>query len=134
MKFGPERRIRKRPEFQAIQRDGRRVVTENFVFIVARAPQEQAAPRLGITVTKRVGNSVRRNRLKRLIRAAFQLEQGVLPHGFDLVVICRKDTSSLSTGDVVTQLRASEKRLKKALSSVPEVAPAAGLKSSAERV
>jgi ribonuclease P protein component len=119
MKFPKERRIRKRPEFQAIQSQGRRVVTDNFVLIVARAPTVDAAPRLGITVTKRVGNSVRRNRLKRMIRAAFQLEQGVLPPGYDLVVICRKDTISLSTQDVVAQLRSSEKRLKKALTASP---------------
>lgn len=133
MKFGPERRIRKRPEFQAIQSDGRRVVTENFVLIVARAPDANAAPRLGITVTKRVGNSVRRNRIKRMVRAAFQQEEGVLPPGFDLVVICRKDTSSLSTIDVVAQLRDSEKRLKKQLNFVPDFASAFGRKTSIAR-
>jgi ribonuclease P protein component len=123
MKFGPERRVRKRHEFQAIQQQGRRVVTEHFVFILAVSPADSVASRLGITVTRRVGNSVRRSRLKRLIRAAFREENGMVPSGLDLVVICRHDRTDLCTQDVVGQFRASSKKIQKAIQALAGQAP-----------
>ncbi len=45
-------------------------------------------PRLGITVSRRVGNAVRRNRWKRLLREAFRVMQSDLP-GLDLVCVVR---------------------------------------------
>ncbi len=46
-------------------------------------------PRLGIPVGRKFGNAIRRNRVKRLIREAFRIEQGALPSGFDLVCFPR---------------------------------------------
>lgn len=43
-------------------------------------------PRLGLSVGRRVGNAVTRNRIKRLLREAFRLEQNLLPPGVDMVV------------------------------------------------
>jgi ribonuclease P protein component len=111
MKFGPQRRIRKRPEFQALQAQGRRAVSPHFVFIIAAAPVVDALPRLGITVTKRVGNAVRRSRIKRIVRAAFQQENGLVPRGYDLVVIARKDDPQLRPTDVVAEFRNCARRL-----------------------
>lgn len=111
MKFGPERRIRKRPEFQSLQAQGRRAVSPHFVFIIAAAAAPDALPRLGITVTKRVGNAVRRSRIKRIVRAAFQQENGLVPRGYDLVIIARKDDPDLCPADVVAQFRNSAKKL-----------------------
>lgn len=121
MKFGPERRIRTSPEFQSIQRQAQRAVSHNFVFLVAKAATPDALPRLGITVTKRVGNSVRRSRLKRIIRAAFQQENGMIPLGYDLVVICRVDRDDLKTADVIAQFRNSSKKLLRSLNQPPTV-------------
>jgi ribonuclease P protein component len=45
--------------------------------------------RLGLTVPRRVGSAVRRNRIKRLIREAFRLQQHELPGSYDLVVVVR---------------------------------------------
>ena len=42
--------------------------------------------RLGLSVSSRVGNAVKRNRIKRLLREAFRLDQHALPHGIDLVI------------------------------------------------
>lgn len=115
MKFGSDRRVRKRPEFQAIQRAGRRIPTKHFVLIVAPASEPDNLPRLGITASKKVGNAVRRNRLKRIVRAAFRATEGFLPPGFDLLVICTQDCESLTAKSVVSEWRSVEKQVKKAL-------------------
>lgn len=118
MKFGPQRRIRKHLEFQEIQRRGQRVVTTHFIWVLARSKELNAPARLGITASKRVGNAVRRNRLKRLVRAAFRELEGMLPAGFELVVICRRDEPDISTQTVVQQWRGAQKRVKRVLSEL----------------
>jgi len=56
---------------------------------VFAAPNEVGHPRLGLSVPRRVGTAVRRNRIKRRIREAFRLQQHELPPGLDLVVAVR---------------------------------------------
>lgn len=58
-------------------------------FVVFGRPNGLGWTRLGLSVGKRVGGAVRRNRVKRLLREAFRLEQHVLAPGFDLVVTVR---------------------------------------------
>ena len=115
MKFPKQRHVRKRPEFQEIQRQGRRVSTNHFVWIIARNPDPEHPSRLGITASKKFGNSVRRSRVKRVVREAFRQLQGMLPLGHDLVVICRSEPPELSTTQVVREWRASQKRIDKVL-------------------
>jgi ribonuclease P protein component len=72
---------------------------------------KSAALRLGFTVSKKVGNSVIRNRIKRRLRAAAQavLPTKAVPH-LDLVIIGRQNTFKRSFPDLLTDL---EKALKK---------------------
>ena len=78
-------RILKRSDFITINLHGRRLRTQNFTIIAQ--PNGRDITRLGIAVSKRVGHSVKRNRLKRLIREFFRLHKDMLPAGYDLVII-----------------------------------------------
>lgn len=86
--------IRKRADFLAANR-GKRFVTSNFVLLAHRRRSDHPIPvdtiRRGITVTKKIGNAVARNRMKRRFRAL--LAQTLPSHGIagvDHVMIGRK--------------------------------------------
>lgn len=105
------RRVRKRSEYVRIQKLGRRISTEHFVLILqTRAPKDPEAGgieacRLGITMSSRFGNAVRRNRAKRLAREAFRALQAELPSHSDLVVIGKKDDPELNLAQVISEWR-----------------------------
>ena len=86
-------KIRNRRDFVAAARAGEKFVAEGFVMQV-RDRGDSAAPRFGVTATKKVGNAVVRNRAKRRLRA---LARSVLANhgrpGHDYVLIARHDTS-----------------------------------------
>ena len=82
-RFRPPDRIRKRAEYQTVYDRGQRIPSSSFVLFVLR--NSAGRPRLGITVTKRVGNAVRRNRAKRLIREIFRRHKAGLMN-IDIVV------------------------------------------------
>lgn len=68
------------------------------------ALRESPGPaRLGITVTRKVGTAVVRNRAKRLVREAFRHLPGLLPDGVDMVVIVRSMWTGAKMADVVTE-------------------------------
>jgi ribonuclease P protein component len=52
-------------------------------------PNDLGHPRLGLSVSRRVGTAPRRNRIKRLLRESFRLMQHDLPRGYDLVIVVR---------------------------------------------
>src|SRR4051794_36315682 len=87
-KLPRSQRVRKRSQFQAIQGKGKKLHTDNFLVFVL--PQKvPSAPRLGVTVSKKVGGAVQRNRVKRLVREAFRRRKTLFPQGVDLVFIAK---------------------------------------------
>ncbi len=75
-RFCPLDRIRKRREYKVTYARGRRIRSDSFTLFVMR--NALGRPRLGITVTRRLGGAVRRNRAKRLIREIFRRHKSVL--------------------------------------------------------
>jgi len=100
--FGKLERIRKRAHFLDAHQKGVRFSSENFVVILHG--NELGARRLGVTVGKKVGKAVRRNRIKRLVREFFRLRKDKLPDSKDIVIIARNDVSSLKYQDICTEL------------------------------
>jgi ribonuclease P protein component len=86
-------RLRRRRQFLAIQREGSRRHTAHLVFVRRRGETE--LPRLGVTVSARVGNSVQRNRIKRLLREVFRHRRSELAP-IDLVVIAKTGAGELT--------------------------------------
>jgi ribonuclease P protein component len=84
--FPKDRRVRKRREFLRIQETGSRVTLPSAIVLLS-ARLDDGPPRLGITVTRKFGNAVARNRAKRLFRELFRRGSGFLPRGIDFVVI-----------------------------------------------
>ncbi len=66
-------------------------------------------PRLGLSVSRKVGKAVVRNRWKRLIREAFRLTRAKLPQGVDLVVIPRAEAPPDLEGLMVSLPRLAER-------------------------
>jgi len=100
--FGKDERIRKRKDYLKTYRNGTRIDSKNFIIILSR--NQSGTKRLGITVTKKIGNSVKRNRIKRLLREFFRLNKNKLPDLQDIVIIVKKEIPSLKYQDVCVEL------------------------------
>ncbi len=83
-------RLRKRSEFTAVQGRGKKLHTERFLVFVLPRAEPSAPARLGITVSKKVGGAVVRNRIKRLVREAFRRRKALFPQGLDIVFIAKQ--------------------------------------------
>lgn len=85
-----------------MQAIGQRATSAHFVLLVAArdVPNEAACSRLGIVVTRKIGNAVQRNRIKRVCRECFRAWPDLVPDGIDLVVIARSGADELGLAGV----------------------------------
>jgi len=96
--------LRQRADFVAVQSEGTKVHGRHVLGIARRRAEPELAGRLGLTVTKKVGNAVIRNRIKRLLREWMRL-QGWVPRGWDLVLVAKDSAArQLHPDDFATDL------------------------------
>jgi ribonuclease P protein component len=87
-RFPRDHHIRSAADFAKAYR--RRCRASDERVMVGACPNGLTHPRLGLSVSRKVGNAVVRNRWKRLLREAFRLSLAELPPGVDLIVVPRE--------------------------------------------
>jgi ribonuclease P protein component len=91
------RRLSRSAEFERVYRQGRSKGNRFLVlYAFPREDDGNDGPRLGLSVSRRVGGAVERNRVKRVLREAFWEEATRLPPGSDYVVVARPDARGLA--------------------------------------
>jgi ribonuclease P protein component len=81
---------------------GRRVETKTFRLFFR--PTSAGRSRLGLVVSRKVGNAVARNRIKRVLREYFRQERAKFPEGMDCVIAVRPQAPWIGLADVRAEL------------------------------
>jgi ribonuclease P protein component len=90
--FPPSRRLRFTRDFDRVYSHKQRAGDRHL--LVFAAPSPSGTTRIGLSVSRKHGNSVVRHRLKRILREAYRLSQTEIPEGLDLVLIPRQEAHS----------------------------------------
>lgn len=97
-------RLKKRAEFLAVAK-GARSARRAFVLQALSGLGDDRPPRVGFTVTKKVGNAVERNRIRRRLREAVRLAGAAVARpGTDYVIVGRREALSLAFDDLEADL------------------------------
>ncbi len=92
--FSKEDRLLRRAEYLAATRKGRRYSTRYFLVFLRSNRKDRS--RLGIVVSKKVGQAVKRNHLKRRLREFFRLHKPLFPSSADIVIVAKKGIPSIT--------------------------------------
>jgi ribonuclease P protein component len=90
------RRLSRSAEFERVYREGRSHASRYLVVYAFPRPDQDGHPRLGVSVGRKLGGAVERNRVKRLLREAFWAVAPALPDGHDFVIVARPDAGPLA--------------------------------------
>ena len=102
MKYKFSESLKSNIDFQRVYKKGRSYANKYLVMYLLENNQEMN--RLGISVSKKVGNSVVRHRITRLIRESYRLHENIFNSGLDIVVIARNSASSVSYYEIESAL------------------------------
>jgi ribonuclease P protein component len=104
-------RLRKRSDFLGVARRGRKAATRTLV-LQARPRETDGAARIGYTVSRKVGNAVERNRVRRRLREAVRTRSSSLVRsGYDYVIIGRRAALTTPFGRIVSDLETALRRV-----------------------
>ena len=95
--------VKENVTFRRAYHKGKAVHTPIMSIYVLR--NQTGRQRLGITVSKKIGNSPARNRIRRIIRAAAYNCRNILPNNKDIIIVARTAVKDLKSTDVERELR-----------------------------
>lgn len=104
-------RLKKNNDFQHVFKKGQSTANRQFVVYVLKMP-ERAENRLGLSVSKKIGNAVVRNRIKRKVREVFRQLNGRLEQGHDFIIIARQPAADMTFAEIESSLQHVLKRAK----------------------
>ena len=98
MKYPHSESLKKNRDFQLLYKEGKSRANRYLVLYVKENVLEKN--RLGVSVSKKVGNSIVRHRITRLIRESYRLHEEMFESGLDIVVICRVNAKNASYHEI----------------------------------
>lgn len=102
------RRLSRSGEFDRVYRDGSSSATRHLVlYSFPRQQDEEAGVRLGVSASRKIGSSVERNRVKRVLREAFWDLSDRLPDDHDFVLVARPEIAGLIEQEGAAGVKAS---------------------------
>ncbi|MBF0429361.1 MAG: ribonuclease P protein component [Magnetococcales bacterium] len=101
-RFPKSARLLKPREFQRVSSQGRRLTTRLFILLVRDT--DQKLPRAGLTVSRKVGNAVTRNRVKRVMREFFRLHRPNLQQNIECVMIAKPQAGQTVNAELTQNL------------------------------
>jgi ribonuclease P protein component len=89
--WNKERRLLRSPEFTACYEQGKKHFTKSFILFILKRSESSDGIRLGLTVSKKMGHAVARNRIKRVVREYFRLHQFDFDLPLDIVIVPKRN-------------------------------------------
>ena len=102
MKYPHSESLKKNQDFQLLYKEGKSCANRYLVLYVRENGMDQS--RFGVSVSKKVGNSVVRHRITRLIRESYRLHEDMFNSGLDMAVIARASAKGRSMNEICSAL------------------------------